>query len=238
MKRPVFISLTRLELLHYMFVIKPLKFSELHFPHPGNGDKSTITYWEDQLQWSMLKFFASFFMWNLCQEPKSGKKLMGTLSLVVGSKRRWERTWLQDVGALLPTPTGLPGRVKVSLPARMGLSPRSYVRTHTSGLCPIPCPSLFQILLSPRPTWPVGIRPQCVCKDSTWGGAGTVLGPRCRLSTCWQRWNTKRCLYQMSKGLRTHLFQRFPHSTEFTEMPPVHLLQPSTRMWKWLRLTC
>lgn len=110
--------------------------------------------------------------------------------------------------------------------------------TYTSGLCPSPCPSLFQVLLSPRPTWPVGIRPQCVFEDSTWGGACTVLGPQCRLSTCWQRGNTKRCVYQMSKGLRTHLFQRFPHSTEFTEMPPVHLLQPSTRMWKWLRLTC
>lgn len=172
-------------------------------------------------------------MWNLCQESKPGKKLMGTLSLVVGRQSRCERTWLQDAGASLLTPAGLPVSFKVSIPARLG--PMSI---HISGLCPIPCPFLFQILLSLRPTWTVGIRPQCVYEDSTRGEASIVLGPQCRLSTGWQSWNTKRCVYQMSKGLCTHLFQRFPHSTEFTEMPPVHLLQPSTRMWKWLRLTC
>lgn len=176
-------------------------------------------------------------MCNLCQEPKSGKKLMGTLSLVVGRQRRCERTWLQDSGASLLTPAGLPGVSRFpSQPGwGSGLRPMS---THSFGLCPLLCPSLFQILLSLRPTWPVGIRPQCVCSDSTWGEASTVLGPQCRLGMCWQRWNMKRCVYQMCKGLCTHLFQRFPHSTEFTEMPPVRLLQPSTRMWKWLRLTC
>lgn len=36
-------SVTRLELPNHLFVMKPLKLSELHFLLPQNGDKSTIT---------------------------------------------------------------------------------------------------------------------------------------------------------------------------------------------------
>lgn len=66
---------------------------------------------------------------------------MGTLSLVVGRQRRCERTWLQDAGASLLTAAGLPGGVKVSIPARLGLSPRSYVHIHFRALPhPMPIP--------------------------------------------------------------------------------------------------
>ena len=155
-------------------------------------------------------------MWDLCQESKSRKKLMGAAVPRVSSAGKVRILWLKKERAcLLLQPTGQGVSISLST-AGLALSSSLHVPPHTSGLYHVQVPT---------PISGPGCHPhqtldtQCGPEDSALNSNSTMLGTRVD--------NTKAQSRMCSKGHKgrcTHLFQRFPHSSERTENTTQSLL--------------